>query len=326
MRGFSVYVENKVSSDSPYFVSDTQVRAALGVLAENLEINVNSERSPDLKALETARYFIGSGFDPARLNRHGAALRLVHCTSAGVEMYMPLDWLPSNAALTNSSGVHAEKGGAFGAMIVLMLCEEVPRHIQNQRLRRWDNRLSGSIGRKTIAICGMGALGSAIATRLRPFGPRIIGISRTGAANEVADEMVAVADLKGVLPQADCLVLSCPLTTETRGVIGKAEIALMKRGSSIFNVARGPVLDNRALCEALASGHLSGAALDVFDQEPLPAASPLWDAPNLVIFPHISCDDSECYIDRCLSVFAENVRRDFAGEAFVNRVSREIGY
>ncbi|OWV98828.1 D-2-hydroxyacid dehydrogenase [Rhizobium sp. R693] len=326
MRDFLVYIENKHSPESPYFVSKEAVSRALGSNASRSEIVAHSEQKPDLNVLRSASYFVGSGFDVRRLQEHGRSLRFVHCTSAGVEKYMPLDWLPNRAFLTNSSGVHAEKGGAFGAMTVMMLCEGVPRHIRNQRLRRWDNQLSTNISSKTVVVLGFGELGSAIASRLRHFGVRIVGVTRSGRSHPSANEMVEVADLQSVLPIADCLVVSCPLTPQTFGLIGMEQIAAMKAGASLFNIARGPVVDNVALCAALEAGHLSGAALDVFDPEPLPATSPLWDVPNLMIFPHISCDDADGYVDRCLSIFAENVEHDLAGRPLRNRVDGAAGY
>ncbi|RUM20523.1 D-2-hydroxyacid dehydrogenase [Rhizobium vallis] len=326
MRDFLVYIENKHTPESPYFVSKEAVSRALGPNARRSEIVIHPEQEPDLNVLRSASYFVGSGFDVRRLREHGQSLRFVHCTSAGVEKYMPLDWLPNGAFLTNSSGVHAEKGGAFGAMTVMMLCEGVPRHIRNQRLRRWDNQLSACLSSKTVVVLGFGELGSAIASRLRPFGVRIVGVSRSGRPHPDANEMVEVGDLQSVLPIADCLVVSCPLTPQTFGLIGRKQIASMKSGASLFNIARGPVVDNAALCAALEAGHLSGAALDVFDPEPLPATSPLWDVPNLMIFPHISCDDADGYVDRCLSIFAENVEHDLAGRPLRNRVDGKAGY
>lgn len=326
MRDFLVYVENALPPESPYFVSKQAVLNALGPLAATAEVRSCNAHFPDYQSLESADYFVGSGFDTARLKVHGKRLRLVHCTSAGVEKYMPLDWLPNGSVLTNSSGVHAKKGGAFGLMTVLMLCEGVPRHIQNQRLHRWDNRLATGIDTKTIVFVGFGALGTAIADRLRPFGPKIIAVTRSGSASPSADEVFPVTDLDRAIALADCLVVSCPLTASTKGLIGEEQISQMKPGASIFNIARGPVVDTRPLIRALADGRLSGAALDVFDQEPLSADSPLWDVPNLMIFPHISCDDADGYVDRCLSIFADNVGRDLRGEPLRNRIDAIAGY
>jgi phosphoglycerate dehydrogenase-like enzyme len=321
-----VYVENRLGEDSPYHVTEAAVRAALsdaGVLAD---IQIRPEAQPDLNILSQADFFVGSGFDPKRIKGHGKSLRLVHCTSAGVEKYMPLDWLPPGAELTNSSGVHAQKGGVFGAMAILMALEEVPRHAFNQRRHIWDPRLTTGVKEKTVLFIGTGALGSAIARQIRSFGVRVIGVSRSGSAQAAFDEMHEREGLDRLLPRADCLVLSCPLTPQTQGMISARELALMKPGASIFNIARSGVMDYRALVDALKSGKLSGAILDVFDAEPLPSDDELWDAPNLTIFPHISCDDQDGYIDRCLKIFADNVARLEAGRPLMNVIDPAAGY
>jgi phosphoglycerate dehydrogenase-like enzyme len=237
-----------------------------------------------------------------------------------VERYLPLDWLPENAVLTNSSGVHAEKGGTFGAMAVLMLNEGVPRQFTNQRHSRWDGRLSTSIRGKTVLIYGFGSLGEAIADRLRPFGPRIAGVRRSGQAHPSADRMLRPDEIHAILPEVDILVVSCPLTRETRDRFGACELDLLPRGASVFNIARAAVMDYRALCDRLISGHISGAILDVFDEEPLPKESYLWDVPNLVISPHVSCDDADGYIERCLGIFAKNVRNWMEKRPLINVV------
>ncbi|MDH2092348.1 D-2-hydroxyacid dehydrogenase [Rhizobium pusense] len=326
MRDILVYVENRLSPSSPYFVSQSAVLTALGKDGLYADVRCYPASAPDYDFLATAHYFIGSGFDTERIKNHGSSLRLVHCTSAGVDRYLPLDWLPDGAMFTNSSGVHGEKGGAFGLMTVLMLCEGVPRHIENQKLHRWDPALSKGIASKTILFLGFGDLGQAIAARLKPLGPKIIAVTRSGQPNAGADQTVLVEEVHTVIGRADCLVVCCPLTPATRGMVDREMISKMKRGSTLFNIARGPIVDNRALVDALTDGHLSGAALDVFDQEPLPSDSNLWDVPNLIIFPHISCDDAEGYIDKCLSIFAGNVERYLTGRPLNNVIDTQAGY
>jgi glyoxylate/hydroxypyruvate reductase A len=322
----TIYTENKRGIDPNYEVTERLVRQALRRIAQTFLVTVRTADDPDLSALRAAHFFIGSGFDVERLRKYGTCLRLVHCTSAGVEGYLPLDWLPANAVLTNSSGVHAEKGGAFGAMAVLMLNERMPRHITNQRRHIWDSTLSTAIAGKNVLIYGFGSLGEAIATRLKPFGIRIIGVRRSGEFHPLADEMFAPDQLRLLLPRTDFLVLSCPLTNETRGLIGKVELALLPAGAGVFNIARAGVLDNSALAAALTSGALSGAIVDVFDPEPLPQDSPWWDVPNLVVSPHVSCDESKDYIERCLAIFADNVERLMDGRPLVNVVDSLRGY
>lgn len=323
---FRIYVENRENAFGNFVVSQDDLLRSLGTLADRVEISVNSAASPDLASLEAATFFIGSGFDPQRLKQHGRALRIVHCLSAGVEYYMPLDWLPPDAVLTNSSGAHEEKGGQYGLMAVLMLNERMPRLITSQKQRLWDQVFSSTIRGKTALFFGTGALGSAIAACLKPLGVRRIGISRTGRQVEEFDACHTVASLHDWLPKADFLIVATPLTPATRNAIGAREIALLPPHAGLVNIGRAPVVDYGALTTALREGRISGAVLDVFEQEPLSEESDLWEVPNLIITPHTSCDDHYNYIDRCLSIFAGNVDRFLKGMPLENVVDAAHQY
>lgn len=316
-----VYVENKHDVREEYRISEVAVRRALGKYSDEVDICVQTSDQQKHRLLEAAEYFLGSGFDVSQIKQHGRKLRMVHCTSAGVERYLPLDWLPISAVFTNSSGVHADKGGLFGLMSVLMLNERIPKHASNQRRSVWDGKLSSGIRGKTAVIVGLGSLGEAIAAHLKRIGLLVVGIRRSGLAHPAADEVYAPDKLSEVLPRADFLVITCPLTSSTRGLIGSKELELLPQGSGILNMARAQVIDNRALDQALRSGRLSGAIVDVFDPEPLPVSSFLWSTPNLLITPHVSCDESEGYIDRCLAIFADNYDRQSKNLPYINIVS-----
>ncbi len=160
----------------------------------------------------------------------------------------------------------------------------------------------------------------------RRFGLRVIGVSRSGKSSRLVDRMVRPAALKQVLPQADFVVATLPLTRETRGLIGRAELDLLPRHAGLVNLGRGAVIDNDALADKLRSGELSGAVLDVFPAEPLPAASPLWTTPNLIISPHCAVDDSTAYAERALDIFLDNLQRYLAGRRLVNVVDKPLGY
>ena len=134
------------------------------------------------------------------------------------------------------------------------------------------------------------------------------------------DETFGPRELDRLLPLSDFLVVTCPLTAETRGLFGASALAQLPSGAAVLNLSRAGVMDYSALSEALRLGHLSGAILDVFDPEPLPSDSPLWDTPNLMISPHVSSNDAAGYIDRCLSIFAENLCRLEKGEPLSNMV------
>lgn len=321
-----IYVENKYDVREEYRISEVGVRRALGEYADKVDICVQTSDLPKHYLLEEAEYFLGSGFDISQLRQHGRKLRMVHCTSAGVERYLPLDWLPNSAVLTNSSGVHAHKGGLFGLMAVLMLNERMPKHASNQRQRLWDGQLSSDIRGKTAVIVGFGSLGEAIGSHLKSIGIAVVGIRRSGLRHPVADEIYTPDKLKDVLPRADFLILTCPLTSSTRGLIGRKELELLPMGCGILNMARAQIIDYLALDQALRSGRLSGAIADVFDPEPLPSTSFLWNTPNLMITPHVSCDESEGYIDRCLAIFADNYRRKEENLPYINVVSASTEY
>jgi phosphoglycerate dehydrogenase-like enzyme len=321
-----IYVENEPALPKIFSITEQMVRDILPAGKEAVQITVRSSNDMDVAQLQNADIFVGAGLPTRALAEHGRNLKLVHCLTAGVEGYMPLDWLPAGAVFTNSSGVHAEKSSLFGLMAILMLNEGMPRHATNQRKHLWDKTLPTAVAGKTVLIYGFGAIGQAVASKLRVLGVRIVGIRRSPENHVDADQISGPAMLHELLPSADFLVLSCPLTSETRGLIGAEELALMPRGACVLNIARGPVLDNDALRGALMSGHISGAIVDVFDPEPLSPDSDLWDIPNLTILPHVSCDDPNGYIDRCLSIVADNLNRLAQGRPLRNVVDRELGY
>lgn len=316
-----IYVENRNDAFGKHFlVSEEALRKALGENAGRTEILMHENSAPDLAALGQADFFIGIAFDTARLGEHGTKLKAIHSLSAGVDRYMPLDWLPAGAVLTNSSGAHEEKAAQYGLMAVLMLNEHIPRFATAQKRHCWDQVFASSIKGKTAVFFGTGTLGGAVAACLKQLGVRCIGISRTGRPHESFDACYSGQALHEWLPKADFLVVATPLTAATRNAIGADEIALLPPHAGVVNIGRAAVMDYRALCDALKESRLSGAVLDVFDQEPLPEDSDLWDVPNLIVTPHTSCDDHDNYIDRCLAIFAENVDRHLRGLPFENIV------
>ncbi|MES3003998.1 MAG: D-2-hydroxyacid dehydrogenase [Pseudomonadota bacterium] len=326
MSDLRIYVENKGERADAYSITDALVRAALPQPYRGAAINVCYSLQPDLESLGRATHFVGYGFDPQRIQRHARQVRVVHSLSAGVEGYLPLNWMPQGAVLTNSSGAQSGKGGAYGAMAILMLNERIPQHVASQRNAAWNRTPASAVDGKTVLVYGFGELGAAVARRIRPFGLRIVGVRHSGASHDDADEIIQPRQFRERLPEADFLVLSCPLTPETRGLIGTKELALLPEGAGLLNIARGPVVDTQALISALASGHLGGAVLDVFDVEPLPRDSALWSAPNLVITPHTSCDDARGDLAQCLAIFGHNVALEAQGLPMRNVVDPRLGY
>jgi phosphoglycerate dehydrogenase-like enzyme len=169
-------------------------------------------------------------------------------------------------------------------------------------------------------------LGGEVARSAWRLGLKVIGVNRSGRAHRLAERTVKIGRLHDVLPKADFLFLTAPSTKQSRGMIGRAELALLKPGAGIANFGRGTLIDEAALIRSLRAGHLSGAFLDVFATEPLPAGSPIWDAPNLLVSPHVLADDAAQYMPRNFDLFLRNARRFLARRPLLNRIDPELEY
>jgi phosphoglycerate dehydrogenase-like enzyme len=262
----------------------------------------------------------------ADLAERAPRLKWIHTIGAGIDHLLPLDWLPPGVALINNSGVHAPKCGEFGMMAVLMLNEHMPRFYSQQRAHTYEPVFASPIAGKTLGIIGVGEMGGAVARRVRKLGVKTLGVRRHGGPSRWVDEMFGPEGIDEVLRRADFVLVTTPLTPETEHLIDRRRLGLMKPGASLINMGRARIVDYDALADALRDGNLSGAILDVFDPEPLPPDSPLWDTPNLIMTPHVSSDDDEAYIPRTLDLFFDNLRRHFAGKPLRNRVRPKLGY
>ena len=253
-------------------------------------------------------------------------LKWVFVTSAGVETLLPTDWLPPGAVLVNCRGTHAEKAGEFALTAILMLNARIPFFVTRQRAARWDPVFSTTARGKTVAVIGTGVMGRATAERVRQAGLKVIGVNASGRPHDAVDEIFTSADLDTVLARADFVVVNVPAIPATRGLIGRRQLDMMKPTAGLVNMARADVVDQAALADKLTRGELAGAVLDVFDVEPLPRDSPLWSTPNLIITPHVSCDDADAYIPRALDIFFENLACYLAGRPMPNQIDPARGY
>ena len=263
--------------------------------------------------------------DRKNLAKRAPKLRWVHIHGAGVSHVMPLDWLPRGATLTNSRGVHGERAAEYAIMAVLMLNNRLPEMATNQRAGRWEQLFNTAIAGKTLLIIGVGSVGSSVARLAKHLGLHVIGVRRTGRPRRYVDEMHTPAHLHTLLPRADFVLVTAPQTRHTRHLIGSCELDLLKPGAGLANYSRAGLVDYQALQRKLERGEMS-AILDVFDPEPLPADSPLWRTPNLVITPHSSSDDPDVYTPRTLDMVLRNMERFLAGKPLLNRVSRRYEY
>lgn len=291
-----------------------------------VDIQFCSTEAPEFGA-RVAECFAMIGYRfPIEAIPENGALRLIQLTGAGFEHLLPLDWLPRRVALATASGVHAPKVREWAAMVFLMLHSQMPHFVTAQRAHEWSKVYSSAIAGTTALIFGAGAIGGAIAAAARGLGVTTIGVRRSPRPARGFDAVIGLDQAPDALPEADFVILAMPLTPATRHVINKAMFARMREGAGFANFGRGGLVDEPALIEALASGRLGGAIIDVTDPEPPPPDSPLWDTPRLIITPHISCDDPLTYIPRSLDIFFSNIIRRQAGTAISNQVIRQRGY
>lgn len=254
-------------------------------------------------------------------------VRWVQATSAGIGQLLRRTGLDrTDIIFTTASGVHAVPLAEFAALAMLYFAKRLPFLLSQQRGHRWERFAGGELRGSTVAIVGLGKIGLEVARISRALGLRVIGTRRdSGADHPEVDAQRPIADLRTLLGEADYVVLALPHTAETEGLVGAAELAAMRPGAVLVNVARGKVVDEAALVEALRSGRLGGAALDVFAQEPLPPESPLWDLPNVLVSPH-SASTADSENAKLSELFCNNLRRYLEGHPLINVYDRERGY
>ena len=235
-------------------------------------------------------------------------LQMIYVCNAGLDNLAPFDWLPPGVALLNNRGTHAIKAGEFGLMSLLMLVNRVPEMVTHQRAGRWHQIWGRVLRGRRVTIVGLGVLGARRRSMRLGWGrgwwvcgpiPRRIRRVRRWSGRR---RWMRCCRRRSIL------VLACPLTPKTRFILNRRRIGLLPRGAGVVNIGRGPLVEQEALCDALDSGALGGAVLDVFDPEPIPEGHRLWSTPNLIISPHTAADDLDTYFPRSLDVFFENVR------------------
>jgi glyoxylate/hydroxypyruvate reductase A len=249
---------------------------------------------------------------------------MIFSVAAGVDT-LPADQMPP-VPYVNNRGAHAEKAGEFVAMALLMLANGMPDCIADQRNRVWGQRFTRGLRGRTLTVLGLGAMGGAAAEQAKHFGMVVTGLRTRPAPHSGCDRVLPTDQLDAVLPETEFLVISTPLTSATRKILDARRIALLPRGAAVVNIGRGPLVDQAALCEALDQGHLSGAVLDVFDPEPVPADDRLWTTKNMVMTPHVSVDDAVSYVPRSLDIFFANLAALERGAPLLTPVDFSRGY
>ena len=267
-----------------------------------------------------ADVIVTSGFWNNAILEKAPRLRFVQSISAGVDQYDQAAFRTAGVRLASAQGVNANAVSDHAMALVLSLTRLIPQACRNQAEHHWRGMIGNIPDRedelpgKTMLVVGLGRIGGRLARLGKAFGMRVIGLRRDASAGGDADLVRPTAELKALLPEADFVVLTCPLTPETTGLIDAEALSLMKPTARLINVARGRVVDEAALVEAMRRGAIAGAALDTVVEEPLPASSPLWDLPGVLITPH-TAGETQAYEDNVLNILLENLDRLRRGEA-----------
>lgn len=256
-------------------------------------------------------------------------VRWVHDLWAGLD-HLPLAELQeSQAVLTNARGVFSAALGEWVLGAILYFAKDFGKLVRDQREGRWIPYHVTAIAGQVVGIVGYGDIGRAVAGRARSVGMRVLGLTRHGPqprrSDDLAERVFSPDERIEMIELCDYLVIAAPLTEETRAMIAEAEIAAMKSEAVLINVGRGPVVNEEALVRALSEGKIKGAALDVFDVEPLPAGHPFYSLDNVLLSPH-SADRTAGWLDKAVGLFLDNLARYRKGEPLANIVDKNRGY
>lgn len=285
------------------------------------------------RALAGAEVLFTPPLMPAHILTLAPRLRWVQLTSAGVDRLLEGELLRSGVTVTTASGIHAVPIGEYVIGAMLAFAKGLPRAMRRQAERRWEPYWAQELLGKTVGILGLGAIGGYVARLAKALGMRVLAVRRSATqrtpgavvGSPEVDELLPPGELPYLLSESDYLVVAVPLTAETRGMLGEGELRSMKPEAVIVNIARGAVIEEGALVRALREGWIAGAALDVFQQEPLPPESELWGMENVIVTPHIA-GGTPRYMERAVDLFCDNLRRYLSGEPLRNVVDPERGY
>lgn len=282
--------------------------------------------SPDELAagLSDVEVMVGVGF-PSPDWAGATRLRLIQIGGAGIDGLLPATNLSPGVLVANARGLSAAAMSEFALATVLALAKRLPAALRHQAAHEWQRERPMMLGGRRAVVLGAGAVGRGVARMLRALGMTVAGVRRTPVDCEDFDETHGPEALEHLLDDAAVVVIALASTPATRGLLDESRLERCAQGCLVVNVARGDVIDEVAVDRLLRSGHLGGAALDVFATEPLAPSSPLWDAPNLIVTPHISWSSPD-YGRRVGELVAENIDRLERGVEVLNLVESEFGY
>jgi phosphoglycerate dehydrogenase-like enzyme len=315
--------------------------AAPGARIVNLSVEGLADGPVDDVEVLLRGWLSSEAFD--RLLARARDLRWVHSATSGVERALTPTALAHEVVVTNARGVFTRPIAEHVLLMMLAVARNLPELVELQRERTWQPLEGRELRDLTVGVVGYGSLGRAVASLAGAFGARVVAMRRNPGMGVDGDGLEAVDPedrfpfeprvdrvvgpdgLHGLLAESDFVVLAAPLTAETEGMIDEAALAAMKRDSWLINVARGRLVDDRALVRALRDGRIGGAALDTFRDEPLPASSPYWELTNVIVTPHTAWASSRV-LDRSIGLFCDNLVRFSRGEPLRNVVDPAAGY
>jgi phosphoglycerate dehydrogenase-like enzyme len=293
---------------------------------------ITGNRYSDLAAAAPSADVLFSWFGNKELMKKlwplASRLVWVHSLTAGLDAVLFPELVESPVPLTNSRGAFSQTLGEFVIASILFFAKDLRRMVRNQAAGAWAPFDVEEVRRQTLGVVGYGDIGRAIAQRAKGLGMKVLALRRRpepSASDPFVDEFVPPGNKLDLLRRSDYVAIAAPLTEETRGMIGEAEIRAMKSTAVVINVGRGPVILERALVKALEEGTIRGAALDVFNVEPLPAGHPFFKLDNLLLSPHCA-DHTSGWIEGAIEIFLGNFERFRKGEALRNVVDKKLGY
>lgn len=293
--------------------------AAIHETDPEIQVEIAENESDTEALIDDVEAVLAWKFESEWIER-ASSLEWIHVLSAGVDHFDLEAAERAGVRVTNASGIHAEPIAQQVVCYVLLFERGVLADLRRQPEREWERHDGEEVSDETIGIVGVGAIGSRVAERLGAFGATTIGTKRDPTTGgDAVDEIYSPGELDRVLERSDYLVIACPLTEDTEGMIGPEELATLGEDAVLVNIARGEIVEEDALIEALEDDELGGAALDAFAEEPLPEDSPLWTLDDVVVTPHVS-GTSQFLTERNAALITENYERLLAGEELTNRI------
>jgi phosphoglycerate dehydrogenase-like enzyme len=299
-------------------------------VSEKVEVQRRLDRKEILDSAKDTNVLVGWLFDKEIFNS-AKELVWVHAASAGVDRFLFPEFVKSPVILTNSSGIHRAPMSEVAVAFMLCFAKNIPAFMKLKAEKKWVKKPNplrdiDELTGKTLGVLGLGNVGMELSFRGKCFGMEVIAVDRRVVRRpSYIDEVMGLWGLDTLLAKSDYLVITVPLTSSSKHMIGERELRLMKSNAYIINISRGPVVEEKALVKALREGWIAGAGLDVFEKEPLPMVSELWDLENVIITPHIS-GGTPHYGERLTEIFCKNLSRFLEGKTLINLVDKKEGY